>query len=85
MTNLEKAILLNVGATEISTFGEVLRGIGDDAPGNGPTTWAEFFRAIKRLESAGYLVVDRNSKDRIDSFILTESGSAEARKLLNNA
>ena len=82
MNQVEKSILLAVGATEASTFNEILAGMGDDKPGeaNG-VTWGFFLSTIRSLERHGYIEVDRDKADRINSAILTEAGQAEARAL----
>jgi hypothetical protein len=81
--NQTTRILINTGSTEPSSFRELLRGMGDDAPEAGDRkAWAEFFGTIRSLESLGLIEVERESDGRIENMQLTSLGAERAREAL---
>lgn len=80
--NLSAKILTSVGSQESTSFNELLRAMGDDAPERGDKpAWGEFFRTIDALEQCGLMEVERRD-GRFEFAILTEIGAERAREAL---
>jgi hypothetical protein len=71
--NREK-ILLAIGYTEPSEFGEFCKALGDDMP-QGSHEWRDLFIELTNCEREGLVTVER-SGGKIEQMQLTESGSA---------
>jgi hypothetical protein len=80
-TAMVDSILGSAGSTEPSDFGELLRGMGDEAPERGDREgWRSFFDSLGMLENLGLVDVDRIG-GKVNSVMLTPKGADKAREL----
>jgi hypothetical protein len=79
--NLTARILTSIGSEEPSSFNEVLRSLGDDAPEKGDkAAWREFFQTINALEQSELVTVERRD-GRFEAAQLTDLGAERAREI----
>lgn len=80
--NLTTRILVNIGATESTSFRELCNALGDDTPEKGDSKgWRELFQTIDALEQCALIEVERRDS-RFESAILTPLGAERAREAL---
>lgn len=79
--NLSAAILTSVGSTEPTSFLEMLRAMGDEAPEKGDKAgYRELFQTIDALEQSGLMTVSRLN-GRFEAAQLTDLGAERAREI----
>lgn len=80
--NQTTRLLINIGSTEPTSFFELLRALGDDAPERGNNKeYRELFESIEAIEQCALVEVSRLN-GRIDSLQLTDLGAERAREAL---
>lgn len=72
-------ILRACSSTEPSTFNEFLRGLRSPPERGDKPAWAALFRNIDYLGIQGYIEIERDGDNRIESLLLTEDGIAAVK------
>jgi DNA-binding transcriptional ArsR family regulator len=72
-------ILRACSSTEPATFSEFLRGLPDIPERGDKPAWSALFRKLDILERDGYIDVERDGNNRIETLRLTDAGISEVR------
>lgn len=73
----DEIILSAIGSTEASSFNEFCGALDRHCPEE-RSEWAQLFKAVRKLEAAGFIEITRDGKD-IEGLQLTDAGANRIR------